>query len=182
MDRRQRNTFYARILTIGLGISVAVHVAVIGLGRLNFLARGPANSPLTVITLPEPEQEETQAESSLGWQLALNINLEDGEFPTVLELSEYDDVLADAASADLSRPLVPRPHLRAERAESGFTPIRVPQADRFTRRGGSGEPGSGAGLGGVIIVVGGGGFGPIDDCMPSGGTGRFPTGRRPGRR
>ena len=181
MDRRARNTVYTRLLVIGLSVSVLVHAAPLGFGRLNFLKRGPSNTTVSVITLPAPEEprEESPSGTVEGWQLALELN--DSEMEAVLDLSEYDDVLAQANSRDPLTPVVPRPRLTVHLIESGFTPLRVPQADRLTRRGGTvNVRGPGGGMGGVIIVTGGGGRGPIDDCTPSGIGGRRPGGvRRP---
>ncbi|UCC73207.1 MAG: hypothetical protein JSV86_01170 [Gemmatimonadota bacterium] len=178
MDRRRRNALYARILAVGLGVSVLVHAALLGFGRLSFLKRSPGSATLNVVTLPEPE---TQPEEEAGgavdsWQLALELSESER---AVLDLSEYQDVLAEAASTDPLTPVVPRPRLTAYVAESGFTPLRIPQPDRLTRRGQTVNVGPGGGMGGVIIVVGGGGMGPVDDCTPSGIGGRFPGGRRP---
>lgn len=181
MDRRARNTVYARILAVGLGISILVHAALLGFGRLSFLKRNPSNTSLSVITLPESDQppEESGGTVDATWQLALQLS--ESELEEVLDLSEYDDVLAEATSRDPLTPVVPRPRLTVHLMESGFTPLRVPRPDRLTRRGGTVQTtGPGGGLGGVIIVVGGGGMGPIDDCTPSGIGGRRPPGgRRP---
>jgi hypothetical protein len=181
MDRRARNTVYARILAVGLGISILLHAALLGFGRLNFLKRSPSNTSLSVITLPEPEEprEESSGGESEPWQLALELS--ETELEEVVDLSEYDDVLAEATSRDPLTPVVPRPRLTVHLMESGFTPLRVPRPDRLTRRGGTVRTsGPGGGMGGVIIVVGGGGMGPIDDCTPSGIGGRRPPGgRRP---
>jgi hypothetical protein len=180
MDRRARNTLHARILVVGLGVSVLVHAALLGFGRLNFLKRSPGNTTLSVITLPEPEPpEESSGGEAEPWQLALELS--ESELEAVLDLSEYDDVLAEATSRDPLTPVVPRPRLTVHLMESGFTPLRVPRPDRLTRRGGTvNTSGPSGGMGGVIIVVGGGGMGPIDDCTPSGIGGRRPRGgRRP---
>lgn len=181
MDRRARNTLYTRILVVGLGVSVLVHAALLGFGRLNFLKRSPGDTSLSVVALPAPEQplEESGGTVDAPWQLALELS--ESEMEAVLDLSEYDDVLAEATSRDPLTPVVPRPRLTVHLMESGFTPLRVPQPDRLTRRGGTVRTtGPGAGMGGVIIVVGGGGMGPIDDCTPSGIGGRRPRGgRRP---
>jgi hypothetical protein len=61
--RRQRVN-YARILGIGLGISVVVHIAVIGLGRWSVGSDGAADGPFSVVSLPEPELEDTDAASA----------------------------------------------------------------------------------------------------------------------
>jgi hypothetical protein len=181
MERRARNTLYARMLAVGLGISILVHAAVLGFGRLNFLKRSPSNTSLSVITLPQPEQppDESSGGEAEPWQLALELS--DSDLEAVLNLSEYDDVLAEATSRDPLTPVVPRPRLTVHMMESGFTPLRVPRPDRLTRRGGTvNTNGQSGGMGGVIIVVGGGGMGPIDDCTPSGIGGRRPPGgRRP---
>lgn len=181
MERRARNNLYARILAVGLGISILVHAAVLGFGRLNFLKRSPSNTSVSVITMPEPEEPREERSGSVeeAWQLALE--LDESELEAVLDLSEYDDVLAEATARNPLAPVVPRPRLTVHLLESGFTPLRVPRPDRLTRRGGTVETsGPGAGMGGVIIVTGGGGMGPIDDCTPSGIGGRRPPGgRRP---
>jgi len=177
MDRRARNTVYARVLAVGLGISILVHVALLGFGRLSFLKRSPGNTSLTAITLPAAEQppEGSSGTVDAPWQLALE--LAESESEAVLDLSEYDDVLSEATSRDPLAPVVPRPRLTLHLIESGFTPLRVPRADRLTRRGGTvSTDGPGGGLGGVIILVGSGGMGPIDDCTPSGIGGRRPPG------
>jgi hypothetical protein len=181
MDRRARNTIYARILAVGLGISILVHAALLAFGHLSFLKRSPANTTLSVVKLPAPEQQPNRSEGTVDapWQLALELSESDQE--AVLDLSEYDDVLSEATSRDPLAPVVPRPRLTVHMMESGFTPLQVPRPDRLTRRGGTvSTSGPGGGLGGVIILMGGGGMGPIDDCTPSGIGGRRPPGgRRP---
>ncbi|MGD2217649.1 MAG: hypothetical protein PVJ64_12915 [Gemmatimonadales bacterium] len=181
MDRRARNKLYARILAVGLGISILVHAALLGFGRLNFLKRNPSDTTRSLITMPQPEppRDESSGDVAQPWQLALELS--ESEQEAVLDLSEYDDVLAEASSRDPLAPVVPRPRLTVHLMESGFTPLRLPRPDRLTRRGGTvSTSGPGGGLGGVIILVGGGGMGPIDDCTPSGIGGRRPPGgRRP---
>jgi hypothetical protein len=117
MDRR----------VVGLGVSVLVHAALLGFGRLNFLKRSPENTTLSVITLPESEQppEESSGGELEPWQLALELS--ESEAEAVLDLSEYDDVLAEATSRDPLTPVVPRPRLTVHLMESGFTPLRVPR-------------------------------------------------------
>ncbi len=179
MERRTRNALYARILAIGLGLSVLVHAALLGFGHLNFLKHSAVDAPLNVVTLPEPAEqpEERPERAAEEWQLALDLS--ETQLATVLELSEYQDVLAAAAATDRLAPVVPRPRHTVHMLESGFTPLRVPRPDRLTRRGGSVSTGPGLGRGGVIIIIGRGGMGPIDDCTPSGIGGRIPEGRIP---
>ncbi|MGD2154295.1 MAG: hypothetical protein PVG79_13575 [Gemmatimonadales bacterium] len=177
MESRARNTAYARVLAVGLGISILVHVALLGFGRLSFLKRGPGNTTLTAVTLPAPEQppEDGSGTVDAPWQLALE--LDESESEAVLDLSEYDDVLSEATSREPLAPVVPRPRLVVHLLESGFSPLRVPRPDRLGRRGETVTvDGWGDSLGGVITNIGGGRMGPIDDCTPSGIGGRRPPG------
>jgi hypothetical protein len=177
MERRRRNALYARVLAVGLGISVLVHVVLLGFGHLDFLKRSPDNKSVIVVTPPEePTPEDSAGTVDAPWQLALELS--ESELAAVDQLSEYDDVLAQATSRDPMAPVVPRPRLTVHMLDSGFTPLRIPRADRITRRGGTvTTDGRGGGMGGVIIVTGGGGMGPIDDCTPSGIPGRRPRPR-----
>ncbi len=183
--RRQRPN-YTRILGIALGVSVLVHVVVIGFGRLNLGSRGAKEQALTLVTLPQPDvdESEVQPESSApaGGGLAMvndpTISPLDIEVEA-FDLMEYTEILAEASNSDLSAPLVPRPRITPASVETGLSPIRVSEpalvslSDRG-RRGG----GSGIGIN-VIIGVGGHGGRGGDNCTPSGTTVHFPNGRNP---
>jgi len=143
--RRQRPN-YARILGIALGVSVIVHVAVIGFGRLNFGSRGSTEPTLTLVTLPQPEVEESAVQPAssapAGGGLAMVSD------PTIapldveveaFDLMEYTEILAEASNSDLSAPLVPRPRITPASAETGLSPIRVsePICSRIQRHWGT---------------------------------------------
>jgi len=181
--RRQRPN-YTRILGIALGVSVLVHVVVIGFGRLNLGSRGSTEPTLTLVTLPPEVEDAVQPEASVpvGGGLAMvddpTVSPLDVEVEA-FDLMEYTEILAEASNSDLSAPVVPRPRMTPASVETGLSPIRVSEpalvslSDRG-RRGG----GNGIGIN-VIIGVGGHGGRGGDNCTPSGTTVHFPNGRNP---
>jgi hypothetical protein len=180
--RRQRLN-YARILVIGLGISVAVHVAVIGFGHWNFGAKDVADGSLNLVTLPQPETNPDELDADLaradaaltssgGFELSELDILSAGP-----DLAEYRIVLAEATSAELQVPLVPQPRITAASVEATLTPIRVREPALLTLRDRGSD--SGRGTSGVGILIGTGGFGPVDNCAPSHINVRFPNQRIP---
>ena len=68
--RRQRPN-YKRILGIALGVSLLVHVVVIGFGRLSLGSRGTTDQALSLVSLPTPEVDESEVppESSAPMEL-----------------------------------------------------------------------------------------------------------------
>jgi hypothetical protein len=183
--RRQRPN-YTRILGIALGVSLLVHVVVIGFGRLNFGSSAGNEQTLSLVALPEAEVDESEAppESSapMGGGLALvtDVTVSPVEIDeSAFDLAEYQEILAEASSSELTAPLVPRPRVTPASAESGLSPIRVSEpalvslSDRGRRGGGSGI--------GIQVIVGVGGHGGRggDNCTPSGIHVRFPNTRNP---
>ncbi|MGD8698474.1 MAG: hypothetical protein PVJ43_04235 [Gemmatimonadales bacterium] len=183
--RRQRPN-YRRILGIALGVSVLVHVVVIGFGRLNLGSRGATEEALTLVTLPQPEVEpsEAQPESSAPAGGGLAMVNEPTVSPLDVEVEafdvmEYTEILAEASNSDLSAPLVPRPRITPASVETGLSPIRVSEpalvslSDRGRRGGGNGI--------GINVIVGVGGHGGRggDNCTPSAINVRFPNHRNP---
>ncbi len=174
---RELNTRYTRILGIGLGISVVVHGAVLGLGRLGDRGLANVSDPLTLVEVVErdvtPEAAEVRPDesdlASAAWGPASSYRLTSEE-PAVaaLDLSESRRVLAAATSKDLIAPLVPRPRVIPERDDAGLTPIRVREPLRLaTGERGRGGSGGGDGIDGIsifVIGVGGGGV-----CLPAPG-------------
>jgi hypothetical protein len=180
--RRQRLN-YARILAIGLGISVVVHVAVIGFGHWNFGAKDPADGSLNVVTLPDPQTDPDEPDTDLARAeaaLTSSGGFKLSELDIVssgLDLAEYRIVLAEATSAELRAPLVPQPRITAASVEATLTPIRVREPALLTLRDRGTD--SGRGTSGVGILIGTGGFGPVDNCAPSHINVRFPNQRIP---
>lgn len=168
MRSQRREARYVKILGAGLAISVLVHGALLGLGRLSFGSRGPAEGPLSVVTLP-PEAEAAQLDESLADLSDLSTTgfaLVALASPAVgPELSEYPFVLERAMTAPLSAPLVPRPRTEPMTVESGLTPVRVPVPTMLTM-GGRGHQGNGIdGLDATILMPAGIGHGG-DSCVP----------------
>ena len=172
-----RNARYSRVLGIGIAVSIAVHIAAIGLIRLNMNRDKVSDGPLTAVTLqPEETRDELEALDASGavtepapatLQLSsLNVSERPGA-PDPSE--EYMTVLSLAATAEFQAPLVPRPRMDPAEVESGLTPIHVLEPIALgvptTERIASGGVGFGiAGLGG-------------DRCVPRGTPGRFPPNR-----
>lgn len=168
MNRQHRNVRYSRILVAGITLSVAVHFVLFELGGFD-LGSESDSVPVPVVFTPPPANSthETTAydpEPLRSAQAAAAPN----ELPEIeadlqvaLELAEYPGVLADA-DAPVIPPLVPRPRVRPERTDQGFTPVRL--APRMAL----GSPGSGADAIGITFVIGDagrGGHGPR--CHPT---------------
>ena len=174
--RRQRLD-YARILGIGLAISLAVHAAVLGLTRWSGGTSEPTDGPLSVVTLPEPESRLEEPEAVLA---------ADGELPSAggfrisevevasagTELAEYRLVLVEASAAEFTAPLVPRPRVTTASIETGLSPIRVREPALLTLRDRGRRDGSG-GIG-ISIFLGVGGYGG-NSCLPSAINIRYPN-------
>jgi len=177
MRGQRLQTSYAKILAVGIGVSVLIHAAILGFGRFGFGPDQVSEAPLSVITLPEPDVPEEEALEA--WSMSGEMNVDASAVVTNTPyMMEYEIVLTEAGSSDLARPLVPRPRITAEVIESGLTPIRAPRPTMATL-GDRGTPTTGfIGGGGGVIIVGTGGFGPVDRCAPSGHGGRYP-GRSP---
>jgi len=172
---RRNRTNYARILGIGLGISLAVHVAVIGLGRWNSGNDTPTEGTLNVVTLPAPETPPEELETELASSASGSFDLAIPQVrSTGLDLSEHTIVLAEAASAEISEPLVPRPRINPVSVETDLTPIRVREPALVTL-GDRGRQSTGGGGIGIGILVGVGGRGHGDHCAPSAINIRYPT-------
>ncbi len=174
---RQLDSRYARILGIGLGISVVVHGVVLGLGRLS--DHGPADvaSQLSLVEFVErdvtpedteirPVEAEESAPASAAWGPAANFRPATEDIPVAaLDLSESRRVLAAATSKHLSAPLVPRPRVIPARENVGMTPIHVREPLRLaTRERGRSGSGGGTGIDGISIFVIGAGGGGV--CLP----------------
>jgi hypothetical protein len=181
MTPQRRNSHYKRIFGIGLGISVAVHAAVLGFGRLSMDTSGKNDGDLNVITLPqpEPENEIRHEEDALDAGIPGGVKLSEveSEIPGI-DLNDYPIVLARLTSEEPAAPLVPRPRIRPHMVESGLTPIhRLPQP-AMTTLAESGRPAGRGGMGIGIVVLGPGGPG-VDTCHPT-GHGRPPRQFQPG--
>ena len=151
---------YSRILGISLGISLAAHAAVLGLGRLNMSWGDPSDSVLKVVNLEEKETPEERApeaseaaQASLASVVPLGLfDLIEKQFatPIVHPAVDYTAVLALATTASLQAPIIPQPRIEAAAVESGLTPIRVLEPIRLAtasnNRGRSGGGGIGIGL------------------------------------
>jgi hypothetical protein len=92
-------------------------------------------------------------------------------------LMEYRIVLAEAASSEFQEPLVPRPRITPASVASGLAPTRVREPALLTLRDRGRD--SGGGNTGIGILIGAGGFGPVDNCAPSHINRRFPNQRVP---
>jgi hypothetical protein len=172
---RGKRTNYARILGIGLGISLAVHIAVIGLGRWSSAGDTPTDGTLNVVTLPAPETPPEELEADLESAPSGSFDLSVPEVrSTGVDLSEHTIVLAEAASSDIREPLVPRPRINPVSVETDLTPIRVREPALVTL-GDRGRPSTGGGGVGIGILVGVGGRGHGDHCAPSAINIRYPT-------
>ena len=171
----RKRTNYARILGIGLGISLAVHVAVIGLGRWSSGSETVSDGTLSVVTLPAPETPPEELEADLAGAPSGSFDLSVPEVrSTGADLSEHTIVLAEAASAEINEPLVPRPRIPPVSVESHLTPIRVREPALVTL-GDRGRQSTGGGGVGIGILVGVGGRGHGDHCAPSAINIRYPT-------
>ncbi|MGD8869381.1 MAG: hypothetical protein PVI01_17310 [Gemmatimonadales bacterium] len=184
--RRQRPN-YKRILGIALGVSLLVHVVVIGFGRLNLGSRGTTDQALSLVSLPTPpevDRSEVPPESSTpkggGLALATDVTVSPVEVdPAAFDFMEYQEILSETSSSELSAPVVPRPRITPASVESGLSPIRVsePALVRLSDRG---RRGGGSGIGiHVIVGVGGQGGRGGDNCTPSGVHVRLPDSRNP---
>lgn len=172
---RELHRRYTRILGIGLGISVLVHGAVLGLGRLgrvDDVGHRQLSRVEVVARDVTPEENEirpAESEASAAWRPGSSYQLTSEELAVAaLDLSEARLVLAAATSRDLLAPLVPRPRVIPEREAVGLTPIRVREPLRLaTRERGQSGSGGDNGIDGIsifVIGVGGGGV-----CLPAPG-------------
>ncbi len=155
MRNERREARYTRVLVVGLAASLLVHGALLGLGRLSFGSRGPAEGPLSIITLqPEvdvtkPEIEASDLSSPKPAEMFALRELSSAAVG--LELDEYAFVLERARNAPPLAPLVPRPRTAPLTVETGLTPIRTPVPTGAVAMGGRGNQGNG--LDGLHVVV-----------------------------
>ena len=178
MRSQRREVRYTRALVIGLAVSLLVHGALLGLGRLSFSSHGPVEGPLSVITLPpetdvtKPELSEAEASSPRPAEMFALLELSSAAVGP--EVAEYPYVIERARNAPAMAPLVPRPRAEPLTVETGLTPIRTPLPMGTVAMGGGGDRGSG--LDGLhVIVMGPAGIGHGgDSCRP----GRFINYRR----
>lgn len=179
MRRAQgRDARYARVLAIGMGLSLVFHVALFGFVRLR--ATTTATRTLTSVRLTEnevterperPEKprdlEETVAEPRLSdlaeWRPGTLSEPSAPEPPGLPDLSEAEAV-ARASAVRVIPPLVPRPRIVPAMTEQGLTPVSVAPptwmlADGRAKGGSSG--------GGIRIRFGSGGScGPRLPALP----------------
>ncbi|UCF20806.1 MAG: hypothetical protein JSU87_05195 [Gemmatimonadota bacterium] len=162
---------HARILGIGLGASLLVHALLLGFGHVSFGTRTSIDGPLNAVSLPDPDRLEAEPVTSPAEDPSLEgIGVQIAS----LDLADYSIVLEETAGAP-GEPLVPRPRIRPEREEHGFTPIRHMPSPALSRLSG-GHDGSGAT--GVTFVFVGGGVGHGPSCHPSDLIGRIPNRRQ----
>lgn len=169
---QRRNARYGRILGVGLAISLAVHVAVLGFVRFR-VGSDQSTATLTAVTLedrdvtPDEWTDLSAADAPATAPLS-----EISPAPDAGAVAEYMTVLALATERDLPSPLVPQPRLEPVTVESGLTPIHVlepialgvPSTERLGR----------GGVGFTFVGLGG------DRCVPPrGGPVRFPPRRLP---
>jgi hypothetical protein len=172
---RRSRTNYAKILGIGLGISLAVHVAVIGLGQWSSGSETPADGTLSVVTLPAPETPPDELEADLASSASGSFDLSIPQVrSTGVDFSEHLIVLAEASSSEINEPLVPKPRINPASVQSDLTPIRVREPALVTL-GDRGRQSTGGGGVGIGILVGVGGRGHGDHCAPSAINVRYPT-------
>ena len=176
IDTHRQNSRYTRILGIGLGVSVAVHVAIFALARFSWDSADAGQQVLEVVALVEPEEREPLEEMGEADLAAPTepgaLELAEAQVSSGLGTSlEHMRVLALAESSPLQLPVVPQPRMDPATAESGLTPIHVlepialatPSTDRI------------ASGGTRIGFFGGHG----DKCVPRGGGGLLPPRRLP---
>lgn len=169
MRSQQREARHTRILAAGLAVSLLVHGALLGLGRISFGSGDPAEGSLDVVTLPA-EAEAVQPESR---ELAFvppadDVTLGAPATPIGLDLAEYPLVLGRATEGGLPVAFVPRPETTPKTVESGLSPIRLPVPAGLTAANGRVADQDGIGLDGIdvtILLPGGIGHGG-DSCVP----------------
>jgi hypothetical protein len=181
MGRAQgRDARYARILAIGMGVSLAFHVALFGLVRLR--TTSTATRALTSLTLTVDESTTEPPERSEKLQpakerLAGSASSQLAEWrpravaePTAPDRSALPDLSEAAAVARLAAtrvipPLVPRPRIVPATTEQGLTPVSVAPPTWMLA---DGRAKSGSSGGGIRIRFGSGGkCGPHLPALPN---------------
>lgn len=134
----KQNALYTRVLAVGLGISLIVHVTVLALGRFGGDHAPPRG--LTDISLVEPESRTERQEPSevasasdesarardialIAWRPASAIAPRPPLETSTPDLSEATAV-ARASASRVIPPLVPRPRVVPAQTEQGFAPVR----------------------------------------------------------
>jgi hypothetical protein len=172
MRSQRREVRYTRVLVVGLAVSLLVHGALLGLGRLSFGSGGSEEGPLSVVTLP-PETDVTKpeldtADESSPMPAEMFAMLELSSAAVGPELAEYPYVIDRARNAPAMAPLVPRPRFEPLTVETGLTPIRTPIPTGAVAMGGGGDRGNGLdGLHVIVMRPAGIGHGG-DSCRPGG--------------
>lgn len=175
---QRRDARYARVLAIGMGISLVFHVALFGFVRLR--TTSTATRTLTNVTLtqnepterPERPEERRETEKTLAGSALSDLAewrpgaLSEPAAPELLALPDLSEAeaLARASALRLTPPLVPRPRIVPAMTEQGLTPVTVAPptwmlADGRAKGGSSG--------GGIRISFGSGGkCGPRLPALP----------------
>lgn len=199
MDRLGRHTRYRRAFQAGLAISVAAHVAVLGLTvEIPGRSGTPAKASLEVPAAPDAALQIVATTEDAVARAPASRTDADVDYaapgqpgaivPRPVEVptpptAAFATTLALASSEPTDAPEVPRPGLRAVTVETGFTPMQDPVATD-TRVASSGAKAD-KGRGGTGITISIYGTGP--DCVlpgigtrlpgasgPSGARGLFP--------
>lgn len=158
MKGQHRNVHYSRILVVGIALSVAAHFVLFELGRFDFGSDADTAEDPVLITRPETTADAMKPLRSpevvaSAPNPAGPSEIDSPDLPDALNLAEHPRILSEA-DAPVIPPLVPRPRIRPERLEQGFTPVRL--APRMAL--GSRSSGDGGGIG-ITILVGSGGMG-----------------------
>ncbi len=171
MRRQRREARYTKIFVYGLAISLLVHGALLGLGRLSFGSRDEAKGSLSVVTLPPdtevepPEITELGESSPMPTQFQPLIELASAAVGP--DLADYPFVLERAQNGPAAAPLVPRPRTTPLTVETGITPMRTPVPSSATlAMGGQGSQGNGMDRVGVVVLMPAGIGRGGDSCRP----------------
>jgi hypothetical protein len=159
-----------RILVYGLAISLLVHGALLGLGRLNFGSSDVAEGSLSVVTLPpdtEVEKPEVRDGPSSPTPTQFQPVIELASAAVGPDLSDYPFVLERAQNGPPAAPLVPRPRTTPVTVETGLTPMRTPvPASATLAMGGEGSQGNGMDRVRVLVLMPAGMGRGGDSCKP----------------
>ena len=170
MRRQRREARYMKILVYGLAISLLVHGALLGLGRLSFGSRDAAEGSLSVVTLPpdtEIEQPEVRDGEASPMPTDIEPLIELASAAMGPELEDYLFVLERAQNGSPAAPLVPRPRTTPLTVETGLTPMRTPvPASATLAMGGQGSQGNGMDRVRVIVLMPAGIGHGGDTCKP----------------
>ncbi|NIR42643.1 MAG: hypothetical protein GWN99_02025 [Gemmatimonadetes bacterium] len=166
MRSQRREVRYTRILGAGLAISLVVHGALLGLGRVSFGSHEPAEGSRDVVSVPAEAEPANPEISELAFRPPSEaVVLGEPSSPAGPDLSEYPLVLGRANEGGLPTAFVPRPRSTPLTVESGLTPIRMPRPTIVTMDG-RGRQGNGIdGIDVTILLPGGIGHGG-DSCVP----------------